>query len=423
MAALPPARPAGSGLIQFEENTMTSRTLRALAGTGLLTAALVAAGCGAGGPDELVIGVYGSLTGNDATFGQSTRNGMELALAELQTQKQGRIGGLPLRLIVEDDQGRPEEAATVVQKLVNQDRVAVVVGEVASSRSLAAAPICQQAGVPMITPSSTNPAVTQKGDFIFRMCYIDPFQGLVMARFAAEDLKLQRVAILKDVRNDYSVGLAGFFTTAFQARGGSIVIEQSYSAGDQDFRAQLTAIKGRAPQAIFVPGYYTDVGLIARQARELGITVPLLGGDGWESEQLIAIGGEAMNGCYYSNHFAVDNPDPALQSFLKAYQARFGTEPDAMAGLAYDAGRVLFGALGQLAEQEPSLFRALGSAKAGTPERTTAQRKLRDLVAATTNFPGVTGNITLDADRNAKKPAVVIGIEAGHKKYATTINP
>jgi branched-chain amino acid transport system substrate-binding protein len=402
---------------------MTSRIARALAAAGLLVVSLAIAGCGGSTSDELVVGVYGSLTGNDATFGQSTKNGMELALAELQAQKEGKVGGLPVRLVVEDDQGRPEEAATVVQKLVNQDRVAAVVGEVASSRSLAAAPICQQAGVPMISPSSTNPAVTEKGDFIFRMCFIDPFQGTVMAKFAAENLHLTQVAILKDVRNDYSVGLADYFTSAFKERGGQVLIEQSYSAGDQDFRAQLTAIKSKAPQAIFVPGYYTDVGLVARQARELGLAVPLLGGDGWESEQLISIGGEAMNGCYYSNHFAVDNPDPTLQSFLKAYQAKFGAEPDAIAGLAYDAGRVLFGALERLAEQEPALFKALASSKAGTPQRKEAQRKLRDLIASTTNFPGVTGNITLDAKRNATKPAVVIAITDGKKKYSTTVNP
>ncbi len=402
---------------------MTSRIVRILAGAGLLALALAVAGCGGSKSDELVVGVYGSLTGNDATFGQSTKNGMELALTELQAQHEGKIAGLPVRLVVEDDQGRPEEAATVVQKLVNQDRVLAVVGEVASSRSIAAAPICQQAGVPMISPSSTNPAVTEKGDFIFRMCFIDPFQGTVMAKFAAENLKLTRVAILKDVRNDYSVGLAEFFTAAFQQRGGSVPIEQSYSAGDQDFRAQLTAIKGKAPQAIFVPGYYTDVGLIARQARELGLSVPLLGGDGWESEQLISIGGEAMNGCYYSNHYAADNPDPTLQSFLKAYQARFGAEPDAIAGLAYDAGRVLFGAIGKLAEEQPALFKGLGSSKAGTPQRKEAQKRLRDLIAATRNFPGVTGNITLDDKRNATKPAVVIAIVEGKKKYATTVNP
>jgi branched-chain amino acid transport system substrate-binding protein len=255
------------------------------------------------------------------------------------------------------------------------------------------------------------------------MCFIDPFQGTVMAKFAAQDLGLRRIAILKDVRNDYSVGLTDFFTTAFTGLGGTVVDVQSYNAGDQDFRAQLTALKARSPQAIYVPGYYTEVGLIARQARELGLRVPLLGGDGWESEQLLAIGGEALDGCYYSNHFANDNPDTTLQSFLKAYKAKYGSEPDAIAGLAYDAARVLFGAIERLAAEDPAQVRALSAARAGTPQRRAAATKLRDLIAATRNFPGVTGNITLDDKRNATKPAVVIAIQGGVKKYSTTINP
>ncbi len=398
-------------------------------GLGLALALMLAvvSGCGGGGggaaKNELVIGEYGSLTGSDATFGQSTKMGVELALADLQAQSQGQIGGLPVRVVVEDDQGRPEEAATVVQKLVNQDRVIAVLGEVASSRSLAAAPICQQAGVPMISPSSTNPRVTEVGDFIFRMCFIDPFQGTVMAKFASQNLGLKQVAVLKDVKSDYSVGLTQFFTEAFTAAGGTIVAEQAYAAGDQDFSAQLTAIKAKKPEAIFIPGYYTEVGLIARKARELGLTMPILGGDGWESEQLISIGGEALNGSYYSNHFAVDNPDPRLQEWLKAFKAKFGKEPDAIAGLAYDAAMVLFTHLETMHRENDALFQALGSAKTGSPERAEALKRLRDLIASTNGYPGVTGNITLDAMRNATKSAVVIEIKGGQKVYNTTVNP
>src|SRR6266540_2095726 len=291
---------------------------------GLVAAALVIAilaiGCGGYQGDELVVGEFGSLTGNDATFGLSTKAGVEIALDELTAKKEGKIGGLKLRVQVEDDQSRAEEAATVVQKLINQDRVNAVLGEVASSRSLAGGPICQQAGVPMISPSSTNPEVTKKGDYIFRMCFLDDFQGWVMAKFVAEELKLKKVAVLKDVKNDYSVGLASYFTEAFKSMGGEVILETSYSAGDADFRAALTSIKAKSPQAVVVPGYYTEAGLIARQARELGLKVPLIGGDGWESEKLIEIGGEAMNGCYYSNHWALDLPDPNLQEFLRAYR-------------------------------------------------------------------------------------------------------
>jgi branched-chain amino acid transport system substrate-binding protein len=391
-----------------------------------LLATSLAGGCGgggAGGGEELVVGVYGSLTGNDATFGESTKLGVDLAVAELGEAKQGKIGGLTVRTVVEDDQGRAEEAATVVQKLINQDRVVAVIGEVASSRSLAAAPICQAAGVPMITPSSTNPKVTEVGEFISRMCFIDPFQGTVMAKFAAQNLGLKKVAILKDVKSDYSVGLSQFFTGAFTAAGGQVVAEQAYTAGDQDFSAQLTAIKARRPEAVFIPGYYTEVGLISRKARELGITQPLLGGDGWESEQLLEIGGESLNGAYYSNHFAVDNPDPVLQEFLRNFRAKNGKDPDAIGGLAYDAAKVLFGCLEKLAQDDPAKFRALGSSKAGTPERKEAQAALAALIRATSGFPGVTGIITLDANRNASKPAVVLEIKGGKKVFNTAINP
>jgi branched-chain amino acid transport system substrate-binding protein len=390
---------------------------------GIVLVALLGIGCAAVRNDELVVGEFGSLTGNDATFGISTQRGVEVAMDELAAKKEGKIGGLKVRVVVEDDRGMAEEAATVVQKLINQDRVVAVLGEVASSRSLAGGPICQQAGVPMISPSSTNPEVTKKGDFIFRMCFLDDFQGWVMAKFVAEDLKLKKVAVLKDVKNDYSVGLAGYFTSAFQSMGGTVVLETSYSAGDADFRAALTSIKAKRPEAVIVPGYYTEAGQIARQARELGITVPLIGGDGWESEKLIEIGGEAMNGCFYSNHWALDAPDPKLQDFLKAYREKFKGDPDAIGGLAYDAAQVLFGAMEQLATQDPKAFQGLASSKAGSEERKAACQKVRDIIAATKQYPGVTGSITLDANRDASKPAVVIEIKDGKKIFRTSIAP
>jgi len=391
-----------------------------------LGVAFALTGCGGGSVanDGIVIGEYGSLTGDAATFGQSTQMGVQLALDELQEKSQGKIGGLSVRAVVEDDQGKADEAATVVQKLLNQDRVIAVIGEVASSRSLAAAPLCQAAGVPMISPSSTNPKVTQVGDYIFRMCFLDDFQGQTMAKFAASNLGLKKVAILKDVKNDYSVGLSQYFTEAFTKLGGTIVIETAYSAGDPDFSSQITSIKAKHPDAIFIPGYYTEVGVIARKARELGVTVPLLGGDGWESEKLLEIGGDALNGSYYSNHWALDYPDPKLQEFLKAFRAKHnGSDPDAIAGLAYDAAKVLFSSLEKLSTDDPATFKALAASKAGSSQRKEAEKKLRDIIASTTGFGGVTGNITLDANRNASKPAVVIEVKGGKKVYNTTINP
>jgi len=406
---------------------MTSRWGQRLTLAGSLIVALALAGCGGGGSssgkDEIVIGEYGSLTGGDATFGQSTKSGVEVALDELTAKSQGKIGGLTVRAVVEDDQGKPEEAASVVQKLINQDRVVAVVGEVASSRSLAGAPICQQNGIPMISPSSTNPDVTRKGDYIFRMCYLDDFQGQVMARFAAQNLGLKRVAMLKDVKNDYSVALSKFCTEEFVKDGGTVVVEQSYSSGDQDFRAQLTAIKAKNPQAIILPGYYTEAGLIGRQARELGLTMPIIGGDGWESSKLLEIGGDAMNGCYYANHWSLDEQNPQLQAFLTAYRAKFKSDPDAIGGLAYDAATVLFGCMEKLAAEDPATFAGLGSSKAGTEARKAATKKLRDLIAATANYQGATGLITLDENRNPKKPIVMIAVKGGKKVFETRIAP
>jgi branched-chain amino acid transport system substrate-binding protein len=302
-----------------------------------------------------------------------------------------------VRVIVEDDQSRPEEAQSVVTKLITSDRVVAVLGEVASSNSLAAAPVAQANQIPMISPSSTNPAVTEVGDYIFRVCFIDPFQGLVMAKFAANTLKITRVAILTDVESDYSVGLTDVFTEEFPKLGGQIVANESYGGGDTDFAAQLTAIRSSNPQAIFVPGYYTEVGLIARQAKSLGINAPLLGGDGWDSSALTEIGGDALNGSYFSNHFSVDDQAPAIQKFVADYRARFGETPDALAGLGYDSAMLLFDAM----------------ERAGT----TDGPAVRDALAATSNYAGVTGTITLDAMRNAVKPAVVLKVENGALPY------
>jgi branched-chain amino acid transport system substrate-binding protein len=350
---------------------------------------------------EIVIGEFGSLTGTTATFGISTKNGIDMAVDEIN--KAGGVLGKKVRIIVEDDQGKPEEAQTVVTKLITKDQVAAVLGEVASSRTMAAAPVAQQNGIPLISPSSTNPKVTQTGDYIFRVCFIDPFQGFVMAKFATNTLKVKNVAILRDIKNDYSVGLADVFVENFKKMGGNIVADESYSEGDTDFSAQLTSIKSKNPQAVFMPGYYTEVGLVVRQARKLGLMVPFLGGDGWDSPKLIEIGGEAMNGSYYSNHFSVSDPNPTIQKFVSDYKARYNTTPDALTGLGYDAASILFDAI----------------KRAGT----TDGAKVRDAIASTKDFAGVTGKITLDKDRNAVKPAVVLQVKDGMLQYVETITP
>ncbi len=358
-----------------------------------------------GDADTILFGEVGSLTGAQATFGISTKNGIQMAVDEVNAAGGITVDGKAKKLAVRvyDDQGKPEEAANAVSRLINQDKVTVILGEVASSNSLAMAPKAQAAKVPMITPSSTNPKVTQVGDFIFRVCFIDPFQGTVMAKFATETLKAKNVAILKDNKSDYSLGLAQFFTETFAKLGGNIVAEEAYSQGDTDFRGQLTAIKGKNPEAIYVPGYYTDVGVVARQARELGLKVPLMGGDGWESEKLYELGGSAIDGSYFSNHYSTDDPNPRVQAFIKNYEAKYGGKPDSLGALGYDAAMVAVEAI----------------KRAGS----TDGQKVRDELAKTSGHPGIAGTITLDEQRNAVKPAVILQVKDDHSVYVTTVNP
>jgi branched-chain amino acid transport system substrate-binding protein len=356
-------------------------------------------------PEKILVGHVGSMTGDQATFGSSTDNGIKLAIEE--QNKAGGIAGKQITLKTLDDQGKPEEAAVAATRLATEDKVAMLFGEVASSRSLAMAPIADSNKVPMITPTSTNPKVTKDGDatrpYVFRVCFIDPFQGTVMAKFATDNLKVKNVAVLRDVGNDYSVGLADFFIKAFTAAGGKIATDQSYKAGDSDFKAQLTSIKGKKPEALYVPGYYKDVALIARQARELGLKIPLMGGDGWDSSKLYEVAQGALDGSYFSNHYSDEDTSPVVQEFIAKYKAAYGSVPDALAVLGYDAAKVGFDAMKRAKDLTgPSVAEAL---------------------AATKDYKGVSGVITLDADHNAVKSAVVLEIVKNAAKYKATIAP
>ena len=385
-------------------NTAPVRILALLvAGVALLAGCSKPGGSADAASDAIVIGEFASLTGKEAAFGQSSHKGTQLAIEELNAA--GGLLGKPVRYVYEDNRSTPGESATIAKKLISRDKIVALLGEVASGRSLEAAPIAQASKVPMISPSSTNPKVTETGDYIFRVCFTDPFQGKLLAEFARRTLKAQKIAIFSDVAAPYSVGLAQFFREPFLAGGGQIVAEQKYTGGDKDFKAQLTAIKSLKPDAIMVPGYYTDVGLIVAQARQLGITVPLFGGDGWEAPELIQIAGsEALQGTYYSTHFSPENTDPVAQKFVAAYRARYGGEtPDAMAALGYDSAMVLADAI-----------RRAGS---------TESAKLRDALAATSGYAGATGATTLDANRDASKPAVIITVKDGKFQYVETIAP
>ena len=350
--------------------------------------------------DEIVVGEFASLTGGSASFGQSSHKGTQLAIEEINAA--GGVLGKKLKLITEDDQSLAGQPATIARKLISQDKIVALLGEVASSKSLEAAPICQQNKVPMISPASTNPKVTEVGDFIFRICFIDPFQGTVMSKFALGK-GFKKVAVLTDVKQDYAVGLAEFFMKHFKENGGEIVKEQKYSTGDKDFKGQLTSLKASKSDAIFVPGYYGEVALIARQAKQLGIKVPLLGGDGWVGDSLLKVAGNALDGSFYSSHFSDADQTPAVQEFVKKYKAKFGGSPDDMAALGYDSAMILADAI----------KRAGGTDGA----------KLRDAIAATKNFKGITGVITIDEKRNASKSAVIMTIENATMKFMQTVAP
>jgi branched-chain amino acid transport system substrate-binding protein len=356
-----------------------------------------------GGEAEILVGEYGSLTGNQATFGQSTHNAIMLAVDGINGA--GGVGGRKIHVLTEDDQSKAEEAANTVSKLISQNNVVAVLGEVASSNSLAAAPICQTNKVPMITPSSTNPSVTQKGDYIFRMCFLDDYQGAAMARYLSQTLGIKKVAILIDNKSDYSTGLAKYFGDAFKGFGGAIVATQSFASGDSDFRAQLTAIRTTNPELIYIPAYYNDVGQIAIQARDLGMNMPLAGGDGWESPKLIEIGGKALEGCFYSNHYFPGDADPTVRDFVEKYKQRYSATPDALAALAYDAANVLADAI----------KRAGGK---------TDGPALRDAIAATKGYKGVTGIINLGPDRNPEgKTLVIVEVKGGQLTLKSKVEP
>jgi branched-chain amino acid transport system substrate-binding protein len=349
----------------------------------------------------LKIGFYGSLTGSTAAFGISSKNGIQMAFDEINAK--GGPLGKRLELVIEDNGSRTEQVPDCVFKLINQSHVLAILGESSSARSLAAAPIAQHAKVPMVSPGATNPAVTKAGDYIFRSCFIDPFQGTVMATFARGTLKARKAAIFTDVANEYPKSLTKSFIEKWKQLGGQIVATESYSEDDEDFESQLKKIKVAAPDVIYVPGYYTEVGKIAVQARHLGLKQPLLGGDGWDSPRLFAIGGKAIQGGYFSNHFSSQSKDPRVVRFVRDYRKKFGTMPDAVGAVAYDAAYFLSDAI----------------KRAGALDRA----KLRNALASTQNFPCVTGPISIDKNRNAVKPAVVLKVGSKEATYVITVKP
>jgi len=349
---------------------------------------------------EIRIGGVGPLTGEAATFGVSTKNGYDMAVAEWNAK--GGVLGKQVKMTFSDDKGDPAEGATVFTKLIEQDKSVAIIGTVMSKVSLAGAPICQNAKIPMIATSSTNPKVTEVGDYIFRACFIDPFQGTVGAKFAFEDLKAKTAACIFDVGNDYTKGLSEFFKAKFTALGGQVVGYEGHATGTTDFKAQLTKVLAAKPDVLYVSDYYNDVALIAKQARELGFKGPMLGGDGWDSPKLMEVGGAAVEGCYFTNHYSQDDTSPIVTEFVKNYKAKYNAVPDALAALGYDSTYIMLDAIQRAGSTDGDKIKAA-------------------LVA--TDLKTVTGQVKFDDHRNPVKSAVIIEIKGGKQTFKTTVNP
>ncbi len=351
--------------------------------------------------NEIVIGSYSSNTGSTATFGVYQLRGTEMAVNEINAT--GGINGKKIKLINYDNKSDSDETLAVVNRLISQDKVVAILGEATSGRSKIGAQVAQQNKVPMLTSSATNPDVTKVGNFIFRACFIDPFQGLVMAKFMTETLKVKKAAIMRDIKSDYSVGLSDNFAAKLKELGGEIVADVSYQEGDIDFKSQLTSLKGKNPDVIFIPGYYGEVALVAKQLKELGMKQPMLGGDGWSSPDLFKIAKEAINGHYFSNHYTTESKDPKTMKFVQEFKTKFNETPDVMAALAYDATYMM--------------AEAIKNTKAVTSEN------IREELSKIKDFHGVTGKMSMDANRDAVKSAVVVRVEGEEYKLVTEISP
>jgi branched-chain amino acid transport system substrate-binding protein len=356
--------------------------------------------------EKLKIGLIAPLTGDVKTFGESVKNGFLLAIEE--SNQKGGILNKKIEYVICDDKNDPTEAANAAYKLINQDRVKAIIGSVASKASIPVSEICEQAKIVMITPTSTNPKVTVKEDgtrkrYVFRACFIDPFQGKVAATFALKHLNKKTAAILYDVGNDYVKGLAEYFKASFEEGGGQVLLFESYSKDDVDFSALLTKVKQLNPEILFLPDYYTKVGLIAKQARQLGIKSILMGGDGWDSPDIIKIAGEAIDGGYFTNHYSPEDPRKEVQEWVKKYQERYGKIPDALATLAYDATNLLLTAISKANSFEPD--------------------KIREALENIKEFNTVSGKIVFDENGNPIKDAVIMQYKNGKATYVTTIHP
>lgn len=390
---------------------MTGKSIRRCLAAALvvMSAAVLLTGCGGSGADSNTIKIGGNfeLSGNNASYGSSAKNGMEMAVKEINDN--GGLLGKKLEIVTADNRSEATEAANAMQKLLDSD-VKFIIGPDTSSGSLACVSTADKEKVPMITPYGTNPDITvdptskQVHPYVFRKAFIDTFQGKVMADFAASNLKAKTAAVYVDNSSDYAKGLQKFFADEFEAKGGKIVSQEAYLQKDTDFKAALTKIKAANPDIIFVPGYYQEVGMIVKQAREMGLTQPIIGGDGWDSTKLIEIAGaDNLNNCYFGNHYAVDDTSDEVKTFVGNYQKAYNVKPDAPAALAYDSVMIL--------------AQAIKDANSADPD------KVKDALAKINSLKAVTGTITYDEHHDPIKSAVILTFKAGKQSFVTKIEP
>lgn len=362
-------------------------------------------GCTPAEQNELRLGVNAELTGSKPTVGDSCKKAAELLAAQVNKDWGVKVGDkkYPIKLFIEDNEDKAESAAAAAQKLISQNNVLAIIGPNASGNAIPAARICEDAGVIMISPWSTNPKTTEGKKFVFRACFIDDFQGQVMAKFARDSLKAQTAAVLYDVASEYNKGIAEFFKKFFEQAGGKVVAFESYTKDDKDFSSQITIIKGANPDVLFLPNYYNEVPLQAQQARRLGLTTSIIGSDSWGSEELLRLGAQDLEGSYFSTHYAPDIATETAQKFIREYDLKYGKKPDDVAALTYDAGRLLCSAITQ----------------AGSLDR----KKVREALASVKEFEGVTGKMKFSGTGDPVKSAVILQIKDGKFKFYSTVQP
>jgi len=373
---------------------------------GLVCIAGLLAGCGSSASKDIKIGMVYELTGNTASYGTSAANGAKLAFKEINAS--GGVLGKQIQIVTADNKGEPSESANAMTKVITQDKVIAVTGFTVSSCGIAASAVAEDNKMPFVAAATVNPGVTvdqrtgKVKEYTFRACFIDSFQGTVGANFALNGLKVKKAAIMTDSASDYSKGLTKIFKDAYTAGGGQILIEEAYLQKDQDYKSILTKIKAQNPELLYIPGYYEDVGKIIKQARELGITAPILGADAWDSPTLVDLGGsQALNNTYFTNFYSVEDKNPTSNAFVEAYKKEYGQTPDSMAAMGYDAAKLLVDAIKRA--------------------NSTEANKIREALAATQNFVSVSGDMKLNATHDAVRGVVIIELKDGKQVYKETV--